>query len=240
MTAMTRLVAAIAVVTVASLACGSPGAAASEQKELDALANLLKGLVAKQIFTGTVVVSDSASGSSSRRDVIETSSSSTSLNHNVVFTLTPGSIVAKITYDEKTRVDSKLDYQAHTVTGTKTTETTASGTHSDPASVSVNLDLRSDDTYQINFQTSGVEGVYKMTDTATTVCKNLEGSTCRPSSSTNSDEGKPPNQGGLAGSVDGRIDRSRPNVLAGSVSEARTLNDGSTGRRTVTWNLSRK
>ncbi len=228
------------VVALAGLSCCSIGVGASEQQDLPSLGALLKGFIAKQVFTGTVVVSDSASGTSGRRDIIETSGSSTRLNHNVVFTLTPGSIVATITYEEQTRVDSKLDYQAHTVTGTKTTETKASGTHSDSASLSVNVDLRSDDTYQINFQTSGVEGVYKMTDTGTTTCKTLEGSTCRPGSTTNSEDGKAPNQGGLAGSVDGRIDRSKPNVLAGSVSEAFTLNDGSEGRRTVTWNLSRK
>ncbi len=238
MTARTRFILGI-VVAIASLACGS-GVSASEQQDLSELRKLLSGLIAKKVFTGTVVVSDSVSGSSGRKDTIETSSSSTSLNHNVVFTLTPGSIVAKITYEEKTRVDSKLDYQAHTVTGTKTTETTASGTHSDPASVSVNVDLRSDDTYQINFQTSGVDGLYKMTDIGTTVCKKLEGSTCRPGTSTSNDSGKVPSQGGLGGSVDGRIDRSKPNMLAGSVSEQRTLNDGSTGKRTVTWNLSRQ
>ena len=240
MTARPRLSLGI-VVALASLACGSSGVSASEQQDLSALGNLLKGLVAKQIFTGTVVVSDSASGTLSRNDTIETSSSSTSLNHNVVFTVTPGSVVAKITYEEKTRVDSKLDYQAHTVTGTKTTETMASGTTSDPVSVTVNVDLRSDDTYQINFGTGGVEGLYKMVDTGITACKpKIEGSTCRPGTSTNNDSGKVPSQGGLGGSVDGRIDRSKPNVLVGSTSEPLERNDGSTGRRTVTWNLSRK
>ena len=239
MAARPRLVLGL-VVALASLACGS-GVSASEQQDLAALRNLLKGLIVKQVFVGTVVVSDSASGTSSRQDIIETSSSSTSLNHNVVFTVTPGSVVAKITYEEKTRVDSKLDYQAHTVTGTKTTETMASGTNNDPVTVSVNVDLRSDGTYQINFGTGGVEGLYKMVDTGTTTCKpKIEGSTCRPGTSTNNDSGKVPSQGGLGGSVDGRRDGKQPNVLAGSVSEPLTLNDGSTGRRTVTWNLSRQ
>jgi len=238
-TARLRLILGI-VVALAGLACGSSGVSASERQDLTELMNKLKGLVAKQVFVGTVVVTDSVSGTSGKKDIIETSSSSVTVNHNVVFTVTPGQVVAKITYEEKTRVDSTLDYQAHTVAGTKPTETTALGTLSDPASVSVNVDLRSDDTYQINFQTSGVEGVYKMTDTGATVCKRFEGSTCRPSSTTNSDEGKPPNQGGLGGSVDGKRDRNKPDVLAGSVSEALDRNDGSTGRRTVTWNLSRK
>jgi hypothetical protein len=79
-----------------------------------------------------------------------------------------------------------------------------------------------------------------MNDTATTTCKKLEGSTCRPGASTTKDEGKVPGQGGLAGSVDGKIDGNKPNVLVGSVSQAHTLNDGSVGKRTVTWNLSRQ
>jgi len=239
MTAMTRLVTAIVVVTVASLACGSPGAAASEQKELDALADLFKGLVAKQIFVGTVVVSDSVSGTSSKKDIIETSRSSVTVNHNVVFTVTPGQVVAKITYEEKTRVDSTLIYQTHTIVGTTTTETTASGTTTDPAIVHVNVDLRSDGAYQINFGTGGVQGVYTMKETSTTTCNpKVEGSTCRPSATTNSDAGKPANTGGIGGSVDGKTNK--PGVLVGSTSEALERNDGSTGRRTVTWNLSRK
>lgn len=62
----------------------------------------------------------------------------------------------------------------------------------------------------------------------------VEGATCRPGTTSSNDSGKPPNQGGLSGSADGRIDRNKPNVLVGSVSEPHTLNDGSMGTRTVT------
>ena len=239
MTARPRLILGL-VVALASLASGSSRVSASEQQDLSALGALLKDLVSKQVFVGTVVVSDTASGTSSKTDIIETSSSSTTLNHNVVFTVTPGSVVAKITYEEKTRVDSRLAYQTHTVVGTNTTETVASGTTNDPATVRVNVDLRSDGTYQIHFGTGGVQGLYTMKETGNTICNAIEGSTCRPSSSSNSDSGTPRNQGGLGGSVDGRIDKKDVNVLAGSMSEPLTRNDGSTGRRTVTWNLSRK
>jgi hypothetical protein len=235
-----RRIVGVFVVALASLACGSGSASAASEQDMSALGALLKKLAAKQVFTGTIVVTDSASGASAHKDIIQTASSNTTLNHNVVFTVTTGgNVVAKITYAQTELVQSKADYQDHTVTGSKTTETTASGTVSDPGA-SVTVDLRSDNTYQINFSAGGVEGVYKMSDIGTTTCKKLEGSTCRPGSTANKEEGKTPDQGGLGGSVDGKIDPSKPNVLAGSVSQAHTLNDGSVGRRTVTWNLSRQ
>lgn len=240
MTAMTRLVTAIVVVTVASLACGSPGAAA-KQKELDALAKLLSGLVVKQVFTGTIAITDVVSGTSSSKDVIGSSTSTVNLNHNAVFTVTPGNVVARITYEEKTRVDSRLAYQTHTVVGYKTTEMTASGTNTDQTTVSFGVDLRSDGTYQLNFGTGGIPGVYKMEELATTTCNpGIEGSTCRVGTTTNNDAGTPPGQGAIGGSVDGVIDKKQPNVLVGSMTEDITRSDGSTGKRTITWNLSRK
>lgn len=223
----------------ASATGGATASAASTPQDLTALANRLRGLVTKQVFVGTIVVSDTATGTSSKGDVIETSSSNTTLSHNVVFTVTPGSVVAKITYEETTRIESRLEYQSHTVTGVTTTRTIASGTNNDPTSVGVNVDLRSDGTYQISFGTGGVGGTYTMTETSSTTCKRIEGSTCRPSTSSNGDSGTPPSEGGIGGSVDGRIDKSKLNVLVGTMSTPLDRNDGSTGRRTVTWNLSR-
>ena len=240
MTTNSRLAIGVAI-ALATLACGSTGASAASEQDLSGLGALLKGLVAKQVFTGTVVVKDAASGTSDSQDTIGSSTSNTNLNHSVVFTVTPGNVVARIVYEEKTRVDSRLAYQTHTVVGFKTTAMTASGTNTDQTTVRVNVDLRSDGTYQINFGTGGVQGEYRMEELATTTCNpGIEGSTCRAGSSTNNDSGKPPGQGGLGGSVDGRLDSKQPNVLVGSMTEDITRNDGSTGKRTVTWNLSRQ
>jgi hypothetical protein len=113
--------------------------------------------------------------------------------------------------------------------------------NTDQTTVSVGVDLRSDGTYQINFGTGGVQGTYTMEEISTTTCNTgIEGSTCRGSSTTNNDSSTPPGQGGIGGSVDGVLDRKQPNVLVGSKTEPITRNDGSTGKRTVTWNLSRK
>jgi hypothetical protein len=212
---------------------------------MSALEKLLKGLaksgiVEKLVFTGTIVITDVASGTSSSKDVIGSSTSSTSLNHNAVFTITPGNVVARITYEEKTRIESRLAYQTHTVVGVKTTEMTAAGTNTDQTTVTFGVDLRSDGTYQIRVGTAGVQGNYTMEELSTTTCNPIEGSTCRGGTTTNNEAGTPPDQGRIGGSVDGVLDKKQPNVLVGSVTEPITLNDGSTGKRTITWNLSRK
>ena len=238
---MTRLIrpsVVVMLVALAGLACGSgAGAAESQSTASDFLKGLSK-VAAKQVFTGTVVVKDTASGTSNADDqVISKSTTVTSLNGTVVFTVTTGGIVAKTTYEERTRVDHEARYQFHKVVGYKTEETTASGTNND---ASVTVDLRSDGTYQINFSGGGVTGEYRMLDTAETICTDLgRDPTCRPGTSSSNDVGKPANQGGVAGSVDGRIDRNRPNVLVGSVTQRHERSDGSPATRTVTWNLSR-
>jgi hypothetical protein len=235
---MIRNAVVLLLVALAGLACGSGAGAAESQ---GAATEFLKGLskaVAKQTFTGTVVVTDTAAGEVLTDDnVIGKSTTKTSLNHSVTLTVTNNGVVADVTYASKTLVETEARYQSHRVVGSKTEETTASGHNSDNASVTV--DLRSDGTYQINFSAGGVTGEYRMLDTAVTICNKLEGSTCRPGTSRSDDSGKPPNVGGLAGSVDGRIDRTQPNVLRGSVAQRHELNDGSTANRTVTWNLSR-
>jgi hypothetical protein len=236
---MNRSAVVVLLVALAGLACGSGAGAAESQS---AASEFLKGLskaVAKHTFTGTVVVSDTAAGEVTTDDnVIGKSTTKTSLNHSVTLTVTTNGVVANVTYASKTLFESEARYQSHRVVGSKTEETTASGHNTDGSSVTI--DLRSDDTYQINFSAGGVTGEYRMVDTATTICNKLEGSTCRPGTSTSEDSGKPPNLGGLAGSVDGKIDRTQPNVLRGSVAQRHELNDGSTMTRTVTWNLSRK
>lgn len=246
MTAFPRHIAGVFVMTLASLACGSRSASAAPAQDASGLERILKGLaksgiVDKLVFTGTINITDVASGTSSSKDVIGSSTSSTTLNHSAVFTVTPGNVVARITYEEKTRAESRLAYQTHTVVGVTTTEMTAAGTNTDQTTVSVSVDLRSDGTYQINFGTGGIQGIYKMEETSTTTCNpRIEGSTCRGSSTTNNGSGTPPGQGGIGGSVDGVLDKRQPNVLVGSIAEPITRNDGSTGTRTVTWNLSRK
>jgi hypothetical protein len=239
MTAMTRIAFAVVIAALASPACGSSGADALAGQGSSELTRLLGGLAARQVFTGTVVVKDSAASTSNASDTIGTSTTTRSLNHTVTFTVTKGSVVARIAYEEKSRVDSESRYQYHKVVGFKTEETTAAGTRSDGATVSV--DLRADGSYQINFGSGGgVVGEYRMFDTSTTICTNLSADpTCRPGSTSSNDSGKPPSQGGVGGSVDGRLDRARPNVLVGSVTQRQELNDGTPSTRTVTWNLSR-
>ena len=195
-------------------------------------------MAAGQTFTGTVVVNDSASGSSTT-DEGKTSRSETrtSLNHTVAFTVTTNGVVANVTYELKSTVGSQLLYDSHRVMGSRTEETRASGENRDG---SVSVDLRSDGTYQINFRGGGVTGEYRMIDEAETICSNqIVNPTCRPGKASSEDSGKPPNLGGLAGSVDGTIDAKQPNVLRGTVAQQHELNDGSTATRTVTWNLSR-
>jgi hypothetical protein len=242
MTITTRLVTAIVVVTLASLACSSPGAAASEGngQGLSALLDSLKKAAAAQAFVGTVVISEAVTGTSNKQDVIEKSKWNTTIDHNVVFTVSaPGQVVAKITYSEKTRVDSILVYQTHTITGTKTEETIGSGTSNDPALDRVTVDLRGDGNYQINFGTGGVPGSYTMEEISTTTCNpKVEGSTCRPSTSKNGDSAKPTGTGGISGSVDGIT--KTPGVLVGSMSEPIARDNGATGIRTVSWDLAQK
>ena len=210
--------------------------------EPSAASEFLKGLskaAAKQTFTGTVVVSDSAAGEVVTDDqVIGKSTTKTSLNSSVTLTVTTNGVVANVTYSLKSLFEQELRYQYHKVVGTKTEETTASGHDTEHASVTV--DLRSDGTYQINFSGGGVAGAYRMVDTAVTTCTNLSADpTCRPGTSSSEDSGKPANLGGVAGSVDGRIDKKQPHILRGSAVQKHELNDGSTATRTVTWNLSR-
>jgi hypothetical protein len=172
-------------------------------------------------------------------DTIGTSKATKSLNHTVTFTVTKGSIVARIVYEEKVRVDSELRYQGYKVVGFKTEETSASGTRRENASVTV--DLRSDGMYQINFGSGGgVEGLYTMLEESELICTDrAKNPTCNPGRTKNNDSGKPPGIGGLGGSVDGKLDAKTPNVLRGSTTQQHELNDGSTATRTVTWNLSR-
>ena len=240
MTRVIRSAVVVMLVALAGLACGSSGARAAENQ--NAADEFLKGLskmAAKQVFTGTVVVKDTASGTSNTDDgVISKSRTTTSLNHLVVLTVTTNGVVAKVTYESKTRVDHEAKYQYHKVVGYKTEETTAAGTDTQYSQVTV--DLRSDGTYQINFRGGGVAGEYRMLDTAQTICTDLASDpTCRPGTSSSQDSGKPASHGGISGSVDGRLDGKQPNVLIGSLTQPLDLNDGSPGRRTVTWNLSR-
>lgn len=104
----------------------------------------------------------------------------------------------------------------------------------------MSIDLQSDGRYQIAFRGGGVGSEYRMVDTAETVCTNLTADpTCRPGTTSSNDNGMPPSQGSVSGSVDGRLDRNTPNVLVGSVTQPLDVNDGSVGNRTITGNLSR-
>jgi len=170
-------------------------------------------------------------------NVIGTSRTKTQLNSSVTLTVTTNGVVANVTYSLKIFFEQELRYQYHKVVGSKTEETTASG-HSDNGSVTV--DLRSKGMYQINFSGEGVAGTYRMVDTAVTTCTDLNADpTCRPGKSSSEDSGKPIGLGGVAGSVDGQLDEKAPHILRGSAVQSHELNDGSTARRTITWNLSR-
>jgi hypothetical protein len=235
---LNRTAALVSLVALAGLSCGKSGAPASGNPDSSAQApNPISQYAASQTFTGTVVVKDSASGTSSTNDeVIGGSTTQTDLNSTVVFTVTHDGVVAKISYESKNRVDHEARYQYHKVVGSKTEATTASGTNND---ASVSIDLRSDGTYQIAFSSGGVTGQYRMEDTATLTCTNLGADpTCRPGTTSSSDSGAPPGIGGTGGTVDGRIDPAHPNVLVGTEAQQRELNDGSIATRTVTWNLS--
>ncbi len=239
MNALIRIAIVVAFVAVAGLACGSSGARAAESQS--AASDFLKGLskmAAKQTFTGTVVVTDSAAGEVVTDDqVIGKSTTKTSLNHSVTLTVTTNGVVANVTYSLKSLFEQELRYQYHKVVGSKTEETIASG-HADNGSVTV--DLRSKGLYQINFSGGGVAGTYRMVDTAVTTCTDLKADpTCRPGKSTSEDSGKPTGLGGVSGSVDGKLSEKEPHILRGSTVQKHQLNDGSTATRTVTWNLSR-
>ncbi len=239
MARLVRTAVLVLLVAFAGLSCGKPGAPAPASPSSSAQKpNPVSQYAASQTFTGTVVVKDSASGSSSTDDgVIGGSTTQTSLNSHVVLTVTHSGVVAKISYQSKTRVDYEARYQYHMVVGSKTEETTASGTNNDAASVSI--DLRSGGAYQIAFSSGGVTGAYLMEDTSTLTCTDLNADpTCRPGRSTSGDSGTPPNIGGAAGAVDGQINPAQPNVLVGTAAQRHELNDGSIATRTVTWNLS--
>ena len=129
MTRVIRSAVVVMLVALAGLACGSSGARAAEsQSAADQFLKGLSKMAAKQVFTGTIVVKDTASGTSKTEDPIGKSTTIRSLNNTVVFTVTKGEVVARITYEEKSRVDSEAHYQYHKVVGSKTEETTASGT----------------------------------------------------------------------------------------------------------------
>jgi hypothetical protein len=233
---MIRLAVGGAIIALVSVSCGS-GANASQGQGASALEQL-RGALAKQVFAGTIVVKDTASLTLNTSDTIGRSRTTRSLNRDVSLAVTAGGTVATIAYAEKSRVDSELTYQYHKVVGYKTEETRASGTNRDNSSVSV--DLRSDGSYQIAFRGGGVQGEYRMVEASELICTDLAADpTCRPGTTSSNDNGKPPSQGGVSGSVDGKLDRKQPNVLAGSVTQPLDLNDGSVGNRTITWNLSR-
>ncbi len=240
MARLVRTAVLVSLVAFAGLSCGKPGAPAPGSPSSSAQKpNPVSQFARSQTFTGTVVVKDSASGSSSTDDgVIGGSKTQTSLNSHVVFTVTPGGVIAKISYESKTRVDYEARYQYHKVVGSKIEQTSASGTRNDGASVSI--DLRSGGAYQINFSSGGgVTGEYRMEDTATLTCTNPSADpTCRPGVTTSNDAGRPTGIGGAGGSVDGQIDPAQPNVLVGTAAQQHELNDGSIATRTVTWNLS--
>jgi len=228
----------IVVAMLAGLACGSSGASASQSQGLPSLNQLLKGIAVKP-FTGTVIVTESTAGTSSTGDkVISTSTAKTSVDNKAVITVTDKGVVATIAYVSKLRIDHEARYQYHKVVGYKTEDLTASGTNGQDAQVTV--DLRAGGAYQINFRSGGVVGDYRMFETADLICTNLSADpSCRPGTTSSNDAGKPPSQGGVSGSVDGQIDPKQPNVLVGSVTQPLNLPDGSTGNRTITWNLSR-
>jgi hypothetical protein len=131
--------AVVASIALASFACGSSGVGAEGQGEKPSKTALLLGGLARSGFTGTVVVNDTAASSSDSNDSIGTTTTTRSLNNHVTFTVTPGRVVVKIAYEEKSRVDSELQYQYHKVVGYKTEETIASGTRQENASVTVDL-----------------------------------------------------------------------------------------------------
>jgi len=237
-----RVIPAVALATsgaLAGVACG-PTAPAESKGGTEAWSPLaeLSAAAAESTWTGTVTVSDSAAGTSSTDDGYGAGSeTATKLNSNVVLNATHNGVVANVTYKSETRVNHVARYQYHTVTGSKTEETTASGIS---RASSVSIDMRDEGNYQINFSGGGVAGKYRMVDEARTVCTDLNADpTCRPGSAATEDSGAVPSQGGIAGSVDGKIDPTKPNVLAGTTTQRHQLNDGSTATRTISWNLSR-
>jgi hypothetical protein len=162
----------------------------------------------------------------------------TTLSNKVVFTVTNGSVVSTVDYASLARVDGVQAYDTHKEVTVRTEETTATGTNRTESRISVHQ--RPDGTYELQYRGGGVPGEYKMEATAVVTCRpGVDARTCRSESTKTQDAGQPLNQGVVEGSVEGQINPKQPGVLVGTSSESLELGANSSGKRTVTWNLSR-
>jgi hypothetical protein len=187
-------------------------------------------------LNGTVTVHDAASGASKTSDgVISTDSTNGTLNHRVSFTVTNGKVVAKISYNRETALTTFLDYDDHTVTGSRKEVTTADGTSTENTSVSV--DVRNDGRYLVSFRTDGVAGTWTMEEVSELHCKTGAAS-CNSSTTKNGDSAAQRGVGGMAGDGEGRVDPKSPNRYVGTFVTKIDFPAGG-GTRTVTWDLSR-
>jgi hypothetical protein len=192
----------------------------------------LKGLVGG--LSGTVTVHEAGRGSSTGTDTIGTSSTTTTLDHTVSVTVTNGRAIAKVSYRHEMSQTQFMDYQEHTVTGSRTEVTTSDGSSTN---ATVTLDLRADGTYRVEFHVVGVNGTWTMEEESRLDCK-PNASSCNPYTTKNADSAPQSGLGGASGDGEGRIDPQAPGTLVGQSVRKLDFPDGS-GTRTVAWNLSR-
>lgn len=228
MIAMKQLVAVATFVT--SVACGPVPA---PPKELVSQIGVAMG---GKPWSGTITVKRTANGQFNEpRTVIHSSTTAVSLNHLTELTVTKNQASGKITYDLKESTVLKDDYDWNVVDGTIVTETIASGVQ--PATF--NVTTNDDGTYQIEYAVPGVVGRYTKTETSTVTCKPGKDPECRDSHSSNTDTAQPHDVGYEAGSVQGQINKAKPDSLSGSSSEPYEYSPNVMGRAVVTWSLSR-
>jgi hypothetical protein len=218
-----------------AIACAFSDAHASQQ-DPDPLANL-RDAMAKGGWNGFVTIAQSANFSTSYDDHVCCSGTSTvSLVQSSTIDVTHSVPSAKVSYELDESGTTLLKYDDHTVSGSKTEVTTASGTNDFDSRVSVTL--YGDGTYTIEYKGGGVKGKYKMQEATTTTCNSRVHGDCHPTATQNEDQATPDNLGGLEGVIEGEIDPKNPRTLEGSMPEAFEYLPGHPGQRMVTWHLS--
>lgn len=188
-------------------------------------------------WSGTIKITQIASKQTLQDDkVMTTSATKQAITNSVLITVTNGQASADINFllDENTIQQDK--YDGYTLDGTNAEKTTAIGTNKTDSRVSVSI--YPDGRFEIEYRAGGVTGDYQKTQTTVITCNGRDPN-CRASTSKDSDAAKPANLGYVAGTIDGTINKSTPNVLSGTMTEPFDYFDGSPGKTTITWNLKR-
>jgi hypothetical protein len=214
-----------------ALACG--GAPAQGSVNAQALAT-----AASQAWSGTITITQHASNAFAKDNHGgETSNGTQDVTNTVVITMTKGIASSKIDYALREITDQLDHYDGYDVIGKYVENTVAAGTNTKDASIKVSLN--DDGTYQIEYNSGGIDGKWDQVVTSQTRCK-IQNSECQNTSSTTSDSAQKTNQGFVAGSVEGSINTSQPNLLTGTKTEPfDNFADAKPGTTTITWKLTR-